>query len=817
MTIKTKLTLNVIIVLAIIGAVAITSIIGMGFVKSKLFYLTERSTPFQMRTVEFQRAIQAATSYLVKVGMSRSNDEYKAHKAEAERSLSEIKEMQGALESLSGGAGMETHDELHKIALELFDITAGRLKAEEDALLARKIVGQKMKETSQKLSSLDTTIKSLQTSRTTALRSSVDDTKGISSKLRAIELLKLNFKDINAVLFEIQRSKEKKELLIAGGKFNSLMNKMTQNEFSRESKKMQGEIKGVGEKMEELIRLHSFTPVQAGDEAGKRYAALASDAGERISALLLAIDQEIAVLGEKYNDELGLQDRALMLSDISNDAASYNSELMAAGLAVESLTTKLFVLASAPEIDAVASELKKVIEKAEAFNKRVDKALVKLDAKNEMKMLRESEVGLKSVKVILFERDGIISKIRRQMEMREKALQADARLRAVVLKQAGKSKETVTTAQGEQEKAIGTVNRMVRFSMALIGAISIGAVVFGIAFGTWVYRSIAKPLNRLMHISDEVAGGDLKSEITVDTRDEVGIVQSSMAKMVGNLRGIVGKIRSATESLASSSEELSATAVALEKGSDEQTGQIEQSATAMTEMSQTTLDVAKNASDTSSAAQKMKQTALQGKDAMDVTVNELVKFGDTVKESAAKVESLGHKSEEISSIIALIKDIADQTNLLALNAAIEAARAGEQGRGFAVVADSVRQLAERTAHATDDIGRTVKAMQSEVNDSVAFMKEERKSIDKVITRVKETLVSIDGIVSYVEQVADMVQRIAAATEEQSSASEEVSHNMENIAAVTRQLGNSIGEIKRTSEELSRFANELNTMAGWFKV
>jgi len=195
----------------------------------------------------------------------------------------------------------------------------------------------------------------------------------------------------------------------------------------------------------------------------------------------------------------------------------------------------------------------------------------------------------------------------------------------------------------------------------------------------------------------------------------------------------------------------------------------------------------------------------------------LQKFADTVKESAAKVESLGQKSEEINNVITLIKDIADQTNLLALNAAIEAARAGEQGRGFAVVADNVRQLAERTTVATGDIGNTVRAMQTEVTESVNFMKEVRESVGKVLEHVNSTLKSIDEIVSYVEEVADMVQRIAVATEEQSSASEEVSHNMENIAVITRELGNSIVEIKRAAGDLSRLATELNSMAGWFKV
>ncbi|HEX8947998.1 MAG TPA: methyl-accepting chemotaxis protein, partial [Dissulfurispiraceae bacterium] len=255
----------------------------------------------------------------------------------------------------------------------------------------------------------------------------------------------------------------------------------------------------------------------------------------------------------------------------------------------------------------------------------------------------------------------------------------------------------------------------------------------------------------------------------------------------------------------------------LEKGSRDQAMQTEQSATAMTQMSQTTLDVAKNASDTSGAAQKMKKTAVEGKDAMDITVKELMKFAETVKESALKVESLGGKSGEISNVITLIKEIADQTNLLALNAAIEAARAGEQGRGFAVVADSVRQLAERTTHATDDIAHTVKSMQTEVEATVGFMREERESIGKLIGNVQGTLKAIDEIASYVEQVTDMIQRIAAATEEQSAAADEVSQSMTSIDAITKHLGSSVTELKRTSEDLSKFASELNTMAGWFKV
>jgi methyl-accepting chemotaxis protein len=694
MTIKTKLTFNVVIVLVIISAVAATSIIGMGFVKDKLFYLTERSTPFQVRTLELQRAIHGAIADIVKVSAARNVEEYKTYRAEAEKSLSEVKNTQSAIESLSGGTKMEIYDELNKIAKELFETIEARLKAEEGALTSNKAITKKLKEASDKLNLLDTKIESLKLNR-----------------VAAFETLLSEAKDIEAVK----------------------------------------------------------------------------------------------------------QSKLMLDADTATTTLIRSSQFISMAQSVEILTTRLFTLDSVKEVGSVESDIKKMFERIDLRIKSIERSLKRLEAKDEIKILTDVDGSLQAIKGLLFARDGVIAKIRNQFNMKEKALQATAKLREIVAKQSKKGKETVTTAQSEQEKAIGTVNKMVRFSTILIAAISIGAVVFGIAFGTWVYRSIAKPLNELIGISNDVAAGNLTTEIGARPGDEIGTVQSSMCTMVSNLREIVGKISTATGTLASSAEELSATASTLDKGSHEQSSQIEHSATAMTEMSQTTLDVAKNASDTSETAQKMKERALNGKKAMDITVKELTKFADTVKESAEKVESLGQKSQEINNIITLIKEIADQTNLLALNAAIEAARAGEQGRGFAVVADNVRQLAERTTMATDDIANTVKTMQLEVKESVDFMKGERKAIDEVLDRVNGTLKAIDEIASYVEQVADMVQRIAAATEEQSSASDEVSHNMESIAGITRELNNSVGEIKRTAEDLSKLALDLNSMAGWFKV
>lgn len=167
--------------------------------------------------------------------------------------------------------------------------------------------------------------------------------------------------------------------------------------------------------------------------------------------------------------------------------------------------------------------------------------------------------------------------------------------------------------------------------------------------------------------------------------------------------------------------------------------------------------------------------------------------------------------------MAVINGIADQTNLLALNAAIEAARAGEQGRGFAVVADEVRKLAERTGQATRDIGQRITAIQQAANESVDAMKRGSDEVDKGVGLANEASNSLYSIVAASTNAMDMVQRIAAATEQQSAASEEVSQNMEHISEITKRSAESTKQITQSSADLAKLAVDLQEMMSWFKV
>jgi methyl-accepting chemotaxis protein len=354
-------------------------------------------------------------------------------------------------------------------------------------------------------------------------------------------------------------------------------------------------------------------------------------------------------------------------------------------------------------------------------------------------------------------------------------------------------------------------------SARIMIALSIIGMALAIGLGIFVSRTISRPLADALNAANALAEGNLRIVIEPKSKDETGLLLAAMKNSMVNLQRIAGQINTTTASLASSSEELSATSDDMSKGANELTSQTEQVVTAMTEVSQTIMDMAKNATQAADASKDASGTAINGKQAVDSTAEDMIRIAQTVQSAATTIEELGSSSAQIGEIVAVINGIAEQTNLLALNAAIEAARAGEQGRGFAVVADEVRKLAERTSQATKDIAKRIEAIQQAASESVDAMKKGSDEVDKGVGLAKEASTSLNTIVGASNKAMDMVQRIAAATEQQSAATEEVTQNMESISGIAKQSSQSTEQIKMSAAELARIAVGLKDMTAWFKV
>ncbi|HTZ17988.1 MAG TPA: methyl-accepting chemotaxis protein [Dissulfurispiraceae bacterium] len=340
--------------------------------------------------------------------------------------------------------------------------------------------------------------------------------------------------------------------------------------------------------------------------------------------------------------------------------------------------------------------------------------------------------------------------------------------------------------------------------------------IIGVTGFLFVIRRVAlKTMTTALECFSTIERGDLKEQnlITSDSN----FLKESFNKILTTLRATIGKVSEVSGKVTESVDSLAEKMNTLDNTAKDQLAQVDHIAAAATEMSQTAIDSAKNASYASEMATDATNIAHKGKSTVKETVDAIVAIADSVKESANTIEELGRSSKEIGKIVEVITDIADQTNLLALNAAIEAARAGEQGRGFAVVADEVRKLAERTSTATSEVTQKIRDIQEQAALSVKAMDKSSGHAGAGVTLADEAAKGLDEIVTATQKAMDMIQRIAAAVEEQSAASEDISHNLETIAGHLNETVTMIDESRQIMDGLHADAKELDRNVSWFKI
>jgi methyl-accepting chemotaxis protein len=369
------------------------------------------------------------------------------------------------------------------------------------------------------------------------------------------------------------------------------------------------------------------------------------------------------------------------------------------------------------------------------------------------------------------------------------------------------------------------------FSRMIFIILSIVSVFLCILLGIIITRSIVKPLSLGVNFADSMAKGDLTQTLSIEQKDEVGLLAKSLNSMAGNFKDKMKEINGNSSTLSSAAEELSAVSTQLAANAEEMTSQSNTVASA-------TEQATANVNNISAAAEEMStgvSTVATAIEEMSSSLNEVAKNCQKESQIAANannqakstrdlMERLGVSSKEIGKVIEVINDIADQTNLLALNATIEAASAGEAGKGFAVVANEVKELAKQTAQATDQIGRQIEEMQNNTGNAVAAIEEITKIIEEInsisntiVAAVEEQSATVNEIAKSVGGASQAATEIAKNVGESAKGLVEVSSNIQGVNKAATDTAGGVGQIKQSAQDLASLASGLQKIVGQFKV